>query len=72
MPQHWPYLPVAHGHYYFRPYHFTHVRVQQAFASSWGLNPVNPYDNRFFLNIYGRFAEQLPVAEEPGFDLPAP
>ncbi len=52
MPQHMPYFPTAHGYYYFRPYNVIHVLQQQEMARRWGLDPRNPYDNRFFEKIY--------------------
>lgn len=52
MPQHVPYYPNAHGYYYFRPYNAIHILQQQEMTARIGLDPRNPYDNRFLERIY--------------------
>ncbi len=41
---HYPYPPVYHGYYYFRPYNFTHVAPDAAFAEQIGDDPRAPYN----------------------------
>ena len=41
---HFPYPPVYHGYYYFRPYNFTHVVPDAAFAEQIGDDPRAPYN----------------------------
>jgi hypothetical protein len=55
LVQHYPYYPMLHGYYYFHPYHHDHVIAHQGFASSFGLDPRNPYSNDFFKAIYAEY-----------------
>jgi len=52
MPQHHPYYARPQSYYYFRPYNYFHIPLQQAEAASWGGDPRLPYDNSIFKNIY--------------------
>jgi hypothetical protein len=52
MPQHYAYFPPLHGYYYFRPYHPSHIEVQQQRVITWGGDPRNPYANEIFQTVY--------------------
>ncbi len=41
---HYAYFPVYHGYYYFRPYNFTHILPDSAFAEQIGDDPRAPYN----------------------------
>lgn len=72
LVQHHAYYPPMHGYYYFHPYHHEHVPMQQAFASSFGLDPRNPYSNDFFKAIYAEYraSQREPAIEEVPHPLP--
>ena len=66
MSQHHAYFPPMHGYYYFRPYHHSHVRQQQALVGSWGGNIAHPYANEIFETVYQQYkAEQTSQREQP-------
>lgn len=44
---HYPYLPVNHGYYYFRPYNFEHVYRDAEAAARMGGDPRAPYSVEF-------------------------
>ena len=52
MVPHAAYFPELHGYYYFRPYHFSHIRLHQEFVSSFGEDPRAPYANTVFQQVY--------------------
>lgn len=65
-----PYFPVCHGHYYFRPYHFSDVWKQQQLAARWGGAPGSPYSsNDLFEQVYLEMGLPTTVAIE---SLPSP
>jgi hypothetical protein len=70
MYPHCTYFPASHGYYYFRPYHHSHIAIQQHFVRQWGGDPRNPYDNAIFEGIYdGVVSGDLDMPIEP---LPSP
>jgi hypothetical protein len=52
MPSHIAYRPSYHGHYYFKPYHHSHVIRHRESAERVGDDPRNPYANRIFEQFY--------------------
>ncbi len=52
MVPHTAYFPELHGYYYFRPYHYSHIRQHQEFVSSFGEDPRAPYANTIFQQVY--------------------
>ncbi len=68
MVQHYPYYPVLHGNYYFRPYGPRFVTRQQADVARWGGDPRNPYDNAVFQRVYDDLEQETgsPFSEEAG------
>ncbi len=52
MVPHSAYYPELHGYYYFRPYHYSHIRQHQEFVSSFGEDPRAPYANGIFQQVY--------------------
>jgi hypothetical protein len=62
MPLHFPYIAEPKFYYYFRPYNWFHIPVQQDDVRAFGGDPRHPYDNRIFQSVY----EQL------DFDPPTP
>lgn len=73
---HYPYYPAAHGYYYFRPYHYTHIALQQHLVSRWGGDPRHPYANEIFDRVYaeldaeGKVEDAAPLIEVPSQGLP--
>ena len=65
MPQHQQYSAQPAFYYYFRPYQWTHVSLQQQEAAKYGLSPSNPYDNRFFEAIYKQVDDKIGMQREP-------
>jgi hypothetical protein len=63
MPLHIPYIAEPKFYYYFRPYNWFHIPVQQDEARAIGLSPYHPYDNRIFQSVYERFHYEAPPAE---------
>jgi hypothetical protein len=62
MPQHMPYKLPEDGYYYFRPYHYAHIAIQQDFVSGFGGDRRNPYAFEIF--------NQLETEELPGPAVP--
>ncbi len=59
---HYPYFPIYHGYYYFRPYNFTHVRPAAALAAQMGGDPKAPYSVAFLKPYFPiKTVEPLPV-----------
>ena len=58
MVPHVPYFPEYHGNYYFRPYSYHHVLMQQEIVKSWGGDPRHPYANDLFKKIYQETGSQ--------------
>jgi hypothetical protein len=55
-----PYKLPEDGYYYFRPYHYSQVAIQQNFVSEWGGDRRNPYSFEVFDQIE---TEELPGVE---------
>lgn len=56
MPQHYPYPPVYHGYYYYRPYNYAHVlRAKQQLL---GDSAIAPYSSMVFEQLYADFPRQ--------------
>ncbi|MCA9072310.1 MAG: hypothetical protein KDA84_25460, partial [Planctomycetaceae bacterium] len=49
---HYPYMPVNHGYYYFRPYNFEHVLRDAATAGQMGGDPRAPYSVEFLKGYF--------------------
>jgi hypothetical protein len=47
MYPHYPYPPVYHGYYYFRPYNHEHVLRDSEIAAQMGGDPLAPYSVEF-------------------------
>ena len=58
-----PYFPVNHGNYYFRPYTYAHIGIQQQIASRWGADPRAPYQSELFCHLYSEMGIPLPYAD---------
>lgn len=67
-----PYFPVNHGNYYFRPYTWSHVGIQQQIASTWGADPRAPYQSEVFAHLYEDMGIPSPYTEidEPLVSIP--
>ncbi len=52
MYPHYPYTPVYHGYYYFRPYNYTNILRQKAEVIALGGDPKAPYSHKMFIQIY--------------------
>ena len=65
MPLHHAYMAQPAFYYYFRPYQWTHVSLQQQEAAQYGLAPSNPYDNRFFEKIYKEVDDKIGMNRKP-------
>jgi hypothetical protein len=48
---HYAYYPMHHGYYYFRPYNYTTVLLQQGQIVKMGGDPRNPYSAQLIANI---------------------
>lgn len=68
MYQHMPYDTAAMRYYYFRPYNYMHIQVQQAEAVSVGTPAGLPYSNAIFQRVYAEVGAAAPAAET----VPAP
>jgi len=71
MYPHYPYTPVYHGYYYFRPYNYSNILRQKGEVVALGGDPKAPYSHKMFIKIY----EQIDLTsyeESPsnGEDLP--
>ena len=58
MPPHFPYPPVYHGYYSFRPYNYTTVLHDQRTVASLGGDPSSPYATPMFEKIYEDLYEE--------------
>ncbi len=67
MVPHSAYFPELHGYYYFRPYHYSHIRQHQEFVSSFGEDPRAPYANTVFQQVYKQL-ENKPAGSLPRMD----
>ena len=67
MHQHMPYINDLYGYYYFQPYNASHLPIQQAFVAQWGGNPMHPYDNAIFQQVYTEYKakDKTPAAPKP-------
>lgn len=74
MPQHYPYFAEPKFYYYFRPYNWFHIPVQQDDVRAFGGDPRHPYDNRIFKSVYEQlhFNEPAPEVINPPAAPPAP
>ena len=70
MHPHYAYFPSMHGYYYFRPYHHSHVRLQQQTVAGWGGDVRNPYSNEIFQRVYAEYRADKGVPLAP--PTPAP
>ena len=52
MTLHLPYLAEPKTYYYFRPYNYNHIFMQQEQAMIMGLDPRMPYDNAIFKKVF--------------------
>lgn len=55
MHPHYPYDAWPKTYYYFRPYSYRHVRLQQEQASLWNAPAGLPYSNAIFQSVYAQF-----------------
>ncbi len=83
MHQHLPYYAEPKMYYYFRPYNYRHIPMQQGEALSFGASPGLPYSNAMFQQVYAELPPEKPVefvpydsdepaAPTPPAELPAP
>jgi hypothetical protein len=49
---HYPYYPMQHGYYYFRPYNHTSIQVDQQTAVRLGADTRNPYSVLTLDNLF--------------------
>lgn len=52
MYPHYPYTPVYHGYYYFRPYNYSTILRQKGEVIALGGDPKAPYSHKMFIQIY--------------------
>jgi hypothetical protein len=64
MPLHIPYLAEPKFYYYFRPYQWFHIPVQQGDVQAFGGDPRHPYDNRIFQSVYQNLHFDTPAPEQ--------
>ena len=66
----------AHGYYHFHPYHLFDLESQVVFATSWGGDRRNPYDNSVLKDVYARWESEQDdstgTTEEQSPDVPRP
>lgn len=62
------YFPVNHGNYYFRPYTWSHVGMQQQIAARWGADPRAPYQSQLFSYLYDQMGIPLPTPDSDSED----
>lgn len=65
MNQHLPYWADPKFYYYFRPYSFRHIPVQQMEALDWGASPGMPYSNKMFQQVYADLPPEQPIEFVP-------
>jgi len=66
MPPHYPYAPVYHGYWAFKPYNYTSILRQQHTGASWGLLPFAPYAPGALEKLYAdRGADLVKPAPSP-------
>jgi hypothetical protein len=63
MPQHYIYFAEPKFYYYFRPYNWFHIPVQQDDVRAFGGDPRHPYDNRVFQSVYDQLHFDEPAPE---------
>jgi hypothetical protein len=63
MPQHYIYFAEPKFYYYFRPYNWFHIPVQQDDVRAFGGDPRHPYDNRIFQSVYDQLHFNEPAPE---------
>lgn len=63
MPQHYMYYAEPKFYYYFRPYNWFHIPVQQDDVRAFGGDPRHPYDNRIFKSVYEQLHFNEPAPE---------
>lgn len=57
------YVATPKTYYYFRPYQYFHVPIQQRQALEWGAEPGLPYSNAIFQDVYKAVeSKSLPAA----------
>lgn len=66
MPQHHYYFAEPKFYYYFRPYNWFHIPVQQDDVRAFGGDPRHPYDNRVFKSVYEQLHFNEPAPEAIG------
>ena len=82
MYPHYPYTPVYHGYYYFRPYNYQNILRQKGEIIALGGDPKAPYSHKMFERIYQQIdltayeesptnGEELPVLEPVRTPLPS-
>lgn len=49
---------MCHGYYYFHPYHLADLESQRTFATSWGGDVRNPYDNQVLKDVYTQWKSE--------------
>lgn len=72
MPPHYPYEPMFHGYYYFRPYNDSHVLEHKALAERLGAEPRAPYSTAMFQKIYESTAAPGDHVHQPAAAKPLP
>jgi len=70
MYPHLPYHTASMRYYYFRPYNYMHIPIQQAEAVSVGIPASQPYSNSIFQRVYaeveaGTYPETVPAPTQP-------
>lgn len=70
MGPHIPYETANMRYYYFRPYNYMHIPIQQAEAVSVGIPASLPYSNSIFQRVYaeieaGVIPEAVPAPMQP-------
>lgn len=65
MPQHFPYRPVNHGYYYFRPYNYSHIHIAKMIAVQHQGEPFAPYETPVFDKVYKELKLPEPAPPKP-------
>lgn len=61
---HYPYLPMYHGYYYFRPYNHMHVEGDAVLAAQMGGDPRAPYSVEFLKRYFPPAPVENPIIPE--------
>lgn len=61
---HYPYLPMYHGYYYFRPYNHMHVEGDAVLAAQMGGDPRAPYSVEFLKKYFPPALIENPIIPE--------